>query len=740
MLLKDPTQINDWPFGQFVSLVALLTLAFWGLPALSIQLQDFLFLRSIVATGYILVIPGACVLRAMRLHHLGSTLTLLYSVGVSIGVLMFAVAAFDIISLAIGFGAPLSLVPISAIITAVVGGTCAIAYKLDREFKTPRFIRLDFSPPLGWVALLLLPVLAVLGAVMENELKTNLIALAVLVFVALLVGRVSIGRPIARELYPASLFSISLALLYSASLISNHVVEWGDLSFEFWTVNSVVSHSSWNPITGGALGGVLSLTILAPTISLVSGLDPTWTFKLVFPLILSLVPVGVYELGVGFAAPKIAFFSSFFFIAFFSFYTDMLGLNRQVVAELFLVLLVLALMNRGMNRICSAIFGILFSSSLVVSHYALSYIVMIALVTSTLLLVIWKIIPFRGSGPRRNLRRVGGNSPKALRSDRMLVPWFVVSFAVVTVGWYIYVSGGASFAGVLRIADQIRTSILADFLDPSNTQGLAIILSESKTPLSYLYKAIHLGSQGLIVVGMAAASMRRGGINVGREYLFLSVSFLAMDGAGIVVPFFASAINTTRLFSITLIFLAPFGIVGGVIVSKALVRVVRAGHRIGDARAVSTVGVFLVVYFLFNTGFVHHMAGQPLSFTLDPDVIDRPHFTDSDVAGAIWVSQHVGTDRTIFADIDYAYLLEMYRGSFLALEGLDNITSPLHPGDLLFLGTINTAYGTLKLGYPGSPRLSSKVVQLQALAIYKELKLSNRVYENGGTEVFIFLP
>src|SRR2546427_6969585 len=226
MLLKDPTQINDWPFGQFVSLVALLTLAFWGLPALSIQLQDFLFLRSIVATGYILVIPGACVLRAMRLHHRGSTLTPLYSVEVSIGVLMFAVAAFDIISLAIGFGAPLSLVPISAIITAVVGGTCAIAYKLDREFKTPRFIRLDFSPPLGWVALLLLPVLAVLGAVMENELKTNLIALAVLVFVALLVGRVSIGRPIARELYPASLFSISLALLYSASLISNHVVEW----------------------------------------------------------------------------------------------------------------------------------------------------------------------------------------------------------------------------------------------------------------------------------------------------------------------------------------------------------------------------------------------------------------------------------------------------------------------------------------------------------------------------------
>src|SRR5438046_7525166 len=123
----------------------------------------------------------------------------------------------------------------------------------------------------------------------------------------------------------------------------------------------------------------------------------------------------------------------------------MLGLNRQIVSEFFLVLLAVCLLNRGPNRLSSTILAILFASALIVSHYALSYVFMIAMASSIFLMYLWKL-PSLFRPPDSNSEMVTGGRQTLgqHRSNKMLTPWFVLTFASMTVAWYLYVSGGVS--------------------------------------------------------------------------------------------------------------------------------------------------------------------------------------------------------------------------------------------------------------------------------------------------------
>src|SRR5437773_11011240 len=179
MQLENPMQMNDWPFRKFVSIVVSTVLIFWGVLALQVQLQQLLPIRAVVGIAFILFLPGICVLRALRVHRLGSALTTLYSVGISCGLLMVTLAALDVLSLQLGFEFPMSLIPIGATITALIGIACAVSYKVDRGFVTPCTVNFTVpcSPPSLLLFLLLL--LAVLGCMLVNSLNNNLILLAV---------------------------------------------------------------------------------------------------------------------------------------------------------------------------------------------------------------------------------------------------------------------------------------------------------------------------------------------------------------------------------------------------------------------------------------------------------------------------------------------------------------------------------------------------------------------------------
>ena len=95
---------------------------------------------------------------------------------------------------------------------------------------------------------------------------------------------------------------------------------------------------------------MLSLTMLAPLLSVATGMSVTWVFKLIVPILFALVPLGLYRLYQKQTSHRIALFGVFYFMVTFSFYTEMLAMARQEIAELFVVMLLLLIVDRQMSR------------------------------------------------------------------------------------------------------------------------------------------------------------------------------------------------------------------------------------------------------------------------------------------------------------------------------------------------------------------------------------------------------
>jgi len=737
MRIQNPLLICEWNARDFCVLVLLSSLALLGVVAVDEAGLRIGVLRSTISVGYLLLVPGSCILRLLKIHRLGSVTSLLFCVGLSLSAVMFLVAAYDGVSVVLGVTRPFSLVPLVLLILGCIGAIALLSLLVPCEpLETPK-VDITFPSP-ALLLLVLLILLGILGPLVTNATGNTVVSLTAILVIVLVVALASIHDTVFSQLYPATIFAIALSLVYSAALMTNHLVEWADGWFEYSVSTGVVNQGVWIPSTRSDLNGVLSLTTLAPMISIVSGMEIAWVFKLVFPIILALIPVALYRLLCGYFAPRIAFLSAFAFVSFFSYFTDMLGLNRQLIAELFLVLTVLAFASQQLSRVLASLLGTIFAISLAVSHYALSYIFMISLAIAFLLVVARRIVGFIALS--RRVKQPPGlqtQNERARLQARIVSPRFLLLYGTITIGWYIYISGSSSFVTLIRIADQIQTSILSDFLNPASTQGLQLVLATPSTPLNYVYKAVHLVWQGMIILGIASRLGRNSKQALGFDFLHLSIAYFALDVAGIVVPFFAATINTQRLFSVTLIFLAPFGILGGLVIVRFVERLLRLSNSSSLRAAGRAVTTFLLVYFLFNVGVIHHFANQPSSFVLDPKSGYRPHFTDSDILGAIWARDHIPPQKALYADAEYAYVLAGYRGLFLPLSGKGEIVNPVRNGDLLFLGTDNLELGTLRLENPELPRLNSTNVAIGNLAISFVLLNSSCIYDNANVQIFL---
>ena len=109
----------------------------------------------------------------------------------------------------------------------------------------------------------------------------------------------------------------------------------------------------------------------------------------------------------------------------------------------------------------------------------------------------------------------------------------------------------------------------------------------------------------------------------------------------IVLPFFASALNVTRIYHIALIFLAPFLIIGG----KQIFEIINIfSKKISNRKLIKNpfilLSFFVAVFFLFNVGFISQITqNQPSSFSFNNN-LNTPEFNQMDVIGADWIVNH----------------------------------------------------------------------------------------------------
>ena len=745
MQINNPFQMNDWEIKKFLKVVLAVQLALWGVIGLDVMGLQISILRQLIGFIYLAFIPGIIILRIVKLHKLGNIETVLYTVGLSIATLMFTGLFMNTIYPLFGISGPISTTPLIITISVVVLGLCVLCYVRDKDFHDPSFIdNSAVSPPA--LFLCLLPFLAVFGTYLMNFYQTNIILIFLILIIAIIAVLIAFDKFIPKNLYPLAVFVIAISLLFHRSLISMYL--WGcDIQVEYYLGNLVKMNWIWDPTVPGNCNAMLSVVMLGPIFSDICGMNLAWFYKIIYPLLFSLVPLGLYRVFQKQTDDKIAFLSCFFFMIVSYFYGWMLWLPRQGIAELFLVLLILLMIDKNMDKIKRSLFFIVFGISLVVSHYALSYIYMFCLISAWLILVSGEY-PWMQKLMDNFYSKFGGKreepagNPNSLKiKDRTISSTFVLLFIIFTLTWYMYLSSSSAFNSIVYIGDHIASSIFTDFLNPEAAQGLHLMMAQPHPGLLHeVNRVINYLNQIFIVIGVLVL-LKYKELKFEREYVAFSMLNLAMLFAAIAVPFFASALRMERLYHITLIFLAPFCVIGGITVFRMMSKVIRV-HWTNKAvrRSLQALSVFFAISLLYNTGVVFGVAeGHYGSISLN-STVDRAHFNDQEALMTEWLKDVKDVDTKIYSDLLRGILLLGIFGERYVFTGDEEkgIITRIPDNAYIFLGRENVKnkkmlLRSLELNEP------NVVVDLQNSTFDKfnnTLFNMSRIYNNGDAVVY----
>jgi uncharacterized membrane protein len=362
----------------------------------------------------------------------------------------------------------------------------------------------------------------------------------------------------------------------------------------------------------------------------------------------------------------------------------------------------------------------------VVSHYGLTYIFIAALIVVWSMLYLGKRIHFGGLSDTGLNRRL---------SLALIIP--LIAFCLL---WYMFTASGNAFNTIVVLLDNILSHVLPGFMNPNMVQGMALIVeggSASALHKAYLY--LMLFTQACIAVGIVVAILKNDLAKIGKEYFAFSLVMIAILVAGITVPFISSAMNTTRLYQISLIFLAIFFVLGWLGVSKLLGRLVRR-YNPRMPIAYATLAIFLAIFLVFNTGLVFEVfKDTPISYSLNTTV-DYTVFNYAELAGANWmVSERNATP--IDSNHSSYYLPPIYSDSnrrllFLGQGALQVAEIPadysqIFQNSYIYLGTYNILNDKVMVVKKSGALLTEYYDEASAVANNRE-----RIYANGGAEIY----
>jgi uncharacterized membrane protein len=319
-------------------------------------------------------------------------------------------------------------------------------------------------------------------------------------------------------------------------------------------------------------------------------------------------------------------------------------LARREIAELFFVLLILLLVSKEMDqRIQSALF-IVFGVSLVVSHYGLLYIVVF------FFFVMWLVLTARSKIGIHKDKQI--TTPSFVPPPRNLVT--IVSIAmlfIASTAWYFYTAQGTITQQVVLLGSHIAGSI-SELFNPAYSEASNVvaqgplpgILHRVNAYINYLNVFFMLAGVCLVVF------LKKQRFKLQLSYVVLSIIALGFLIASVAVPYLGAALDWTRVYQITLFFLAPFLVVGFISIGETagvIMRKVTSKLGFGNSALVSRsrvtrlLAIYLVFFMLLSTGSLFALTEGYQNITLSNQVDGV--YSQQTIVAATWQASHIGT-------------------------------------------------------------------------------------------------
>jgi len=557
------------------------------------------------------------------------------------------------------------------------------------------------------------------GAIYANECQSNLALLLMILCIPIFFFLTFVFRKsLPRNVHVLAVSAIALSLLFHYSFISSYVQPIGsDILLELQVFRITQQNGHWASVLPASVMGLgrfnnmLSITILPTILSNLLNIDSVWVMKILYPIIFSLVPLVLYCFWQSVFGKRIAFISAFLFMAQETFFTEMLGLTRQMIAELFFVLLLVVILNAkfefSKKVICLAIFG----AAMVMSHYAIAVIFLFFLFATWVL-------------------------ARAIRKRTAITLSMVLLFSVLMFSWYIFVSGSATFDSIVQFGTYVYDE-LNQWANPAS-RGTAVLtglgLQAAPSIWSIVSRAFAYCVELMIITGLIALLVKyrkHSKLRIGPDYFRFTVLAAILLAMLIFVPGLANTLNMTRFYHILLFFLAPLAALGAIFIVKTVLR-----QRTGIRTKTSVLLLAVVIpYFLFQTSFVYEVVGDdswsiPLSKYRMSSLRLYGHFMyidDQSISGARWLSEHVQFSLTpTYADLTARAGALGYYGITYSVEinSISNVTI-LPTNGTVYLDRLNVVEG----------KILEKYYRFN-LSDISALNDSNMIYSDGGCRVY----
>jgi uncharacterized membrane protein len=268
---------------------------------------------------------------------------------------------------------------------------------------------------------------------------------------------------IRRNVILLCVYGIGLAVLYQTSLRGWYTTGH-DIQVEFRTFSLVHEAQRWSVSAAGtSYNACLSITILPQMLwQLTKGATP-YVYKVDFPLMFAAAPVALLGMSGRMFGRRLGVASALVFIAFPTFVDDIVFLNRQEIAFLFVsVILGLAFAGGANLNARRALIGCCLAG-MALAHYSTSYVFLGTLSIGAIGLLASKTVcRLFGSGRQRRGTAPGRIGALARRSGTrankrpVVFNWAVLGLACVLLGGWSFVEVHASSqfsADLQQIAD-----------------------------------------------------------------------------------------------------------------------------------------------------------------------------------------------------------------------------------------------------------------------------------------------
>lgn len=721
--------MNDWEINKFLSIILSLQLAIVGLILLDTIGIHIPLLRAFF--GFILIsfVPGILLLRILRIHKIGNLRTLFFSILLSITFFMLIGLLMNIIYPIIGIKNPISTFYLMLTVTIFVGVLGFLSYILDKNYACPNMIEtkkdiLSFKS----LFLVFIPFIAIIGTYFVKVHHNNIILMILILLISLTVILVTFNK-IPKKYYPLTIFLISLSLVFYVTLISNYLTGW-DVNGEYYFSNLTKLNSFWNFKIFNDNNAILSINLLAPIYSLILNLNLTWTFKIIYPILYSFVPLALYLVFKSQTNSKIAFLSCMFIVFYSQFFT--ISSDKQMIGELFLVALIVLIVTPAVSNKKKSILFVIFSASLIVSHYALSYVFLLMLILYFLILFFSRALPEKGF---LKLKRKLSESLNDGSQSKINFNYFLL-FLILTLAWYMYVSSSSSFVVITKIIVNISGSFVNEFMNPEAAEGYSLLLKSTASQLHLIFKYMFLISEFFITVGLLI-TLLKDKLRFKSAYLIFSLASFLLLVFSIVVPYFASSLNTSRIYQISLLFLAPFFVVGILVpLNRFFLSIKRSSRDI----PLKLISIFLVIFLLFNTGFLFEVFNDnPTSISISQNTVAnyggetnkaflyQTIYTDQDIESVKWLSKNKNESLKVYSDSWHKLLIINSYGMIpngIVLHNNSNIPS----NSYLYFGSVNIRDGIL---------YDSNKEYYKMNGTNLDMDKSNVIYSNGISKIVL---